>query len=153
VPALAPSLVHGTAISLAGRAALIRGSSGSGKSDLALRCLMQVSTPLVPEAASLVADDQVLVEPTDDKLFVSSPSSIRDLLEVRGIGVLRVPAIDKAELVLLVDLVPPTLVERFPDPPKRLDLLGVSLPVLNLTSFENSSSLKLLLALHGLKRN
>src|SRR5689334_23520913 len=49
--------VHATAIALGGNAALIRGAPGSGKSDLALRCLAIAPTALVPCPASLVADD------------------------------------------------------------------------------------------------
>jgi len=153
VSALAPSLVHGTAVSVSACAALIRGASGSGKSDLALRCLLQPPSALVPHAAQLVADDQVLIERRDSKLMIRAPESIRGLLEVRGLGIRRVPAIAEAELVLIVDLVPPSLVERFPDPPPCFDLLGVSLPLLNLLPFEASAHHKLLLALHGLNLN
>jgi serine kinase of HPr protein (carbohydrate metabolism regulator) len=114
---------------------------------------MQAPTALVPEPAHLVADDQVLVEVRNDKLIVRSPHSIRDFIEVRGLGIVRVPAVDQAELALLIDLVPPPLVERFPDPPVFSELLGVSLPLLKLSPFEVSAHHKLLLALHGLNLN
>lgn len=150
MPASAPELVHGTAIALAGRAALIRGVSGAGKSDLALRCLAIPPSPLVPHQAELVADDQVQVEAAGDKLIVRSPPAIRGLLEVRGLGIVRLAAAPSAELVLVVDLVPPEEVERLPDPWPRIDLLGQSLPRLALWPFEASAPLKVLLALHRL---
>src|SRR5690606_1406936 len=99
--AAAPSLVHGTAIALAGRAALIRGAAGSGKSDLALRCLAQPATDLIAGQALLVADDQVAATARDGRLVLTCPDTIRGLLEVRGLGIVAVPAGDAAELELL----------------------------------------------------
>lgn len=145
----AARLVHGTAIGLDGRAALIRGESGAGKSDLALRCLMQPATPLVPGEARLVADDQVLAEVVSGQVRLRCPPPIHGLIEVRGLGVLRVPALEVAELALLVDLVAPGEVERLPDPDASAELLGVRLPRLALCAFEPSAPLKLLLALQG----
>ena len=48
--------VHATALALGGKAALIRGSSGVGKSDLALRCIAAPPLAHVPHRAELVAD-------------------------------------------------------------------------------------------------
>lgn len=141
-----PELVHGTAIALAGRAALIRGVSGAGKSDLALRCLMQPATVLIPEQAILVADDQVLVEPAGDHLILRCPPTIRGRLEVRGLGLVTLPWIEPATLQLVVDLVAPEQVERLPEP-ASVTILGVSVNHLLLTPFEASAPLKLLLAL------
>ena len=142
----AVELVHGTAIALAGRAALIRGASSSGKSDLALRCLMQAPTTLVPHAAELVSDDQVLIERDGQQLFVRAPPAIRGLLEVRGLGIVRVPAIDAGQLSLVVDLVAADKVERLPES-RRVVVVGAPVPCLELTAFEISAPLKLLLAL------
>lgn len=147
--AAAPRLVHGTAIALAGRAALIRGAPGSGKSDLALRCLAQPVTDLIACQALLIADDQVLAEDRDGKLSLSCPSTIRGLLEVRGLGIVAVPSQDVAELELLVDLVAQGEVERLPDPESAAELLGVRVRRLGLFPFETSAALKLLLALQG----
>jgi serine kinase of HPr protein (carbohydrate metabolism regulator) len=145
----AGELVHGSAIALAGRAALIRGPSGSGKSDLALRCLMQPPTGLVAHSAQLVSDDQVLIERHDQQLLVRAPSAIRGLLEVRGVGVMRIPAIDSAQLSLVVDLVAADKVERIPESGRTVVLAGVPVAHLELAPFENSAPLKLLLALQS----
>lgn len=150
MPASAPELVHGTAIALEGRAALIRGPSGAGKSDLALRCLMSPPGPLIPHCAELVADDQVQIELENGRLTARPPSAIRGLIEVRGIGIVDVPVVAAAELVLLVDLVPAALVDRLPDAWPRESLLGCALPRMALAPFEASAHLKLLLALHRL---
>jgi HPr kinase/phosphorylase len=150
VPASTSELVHGTAIALAGRAALIRGDSGAGKSDLVLRCLATPVSPLIPHQAELVADDRVQIEAVGGALIARAPPQLRGLLEVRGLGILPIPFADSAELVLVVDLVAPDQVERLPDPWPRVDLLGRSLPRLALWPFEASAALKVLLALHRL---
>jgi serine kinase of HPr protein (carbohydrate metabolism regulator) len=142
-----PELVHGTAIAVGGRAALIRGPSGAGKSDLALRCLMQAPSPLLAARAELVADDRAEVRVEGEKLWISAPLAIHGLLEVRGVGILRVPAVAEAELVLIVELVEPEAVERLPAPETTVVMPGHELPCLRLAPFETSASSKLLLAL------
>ena len=144
----ASELVHATAIALGSKAALLRGAPGSGKSDLALRCLAQAPGPLVPEQARLVSDDQVRIARTDGRLLASAPETIRGMIEVRGLGLLRVDCIDSAEVRLVVQLVAPEAIERLPDPETAVELCGVRLPLLLLAPFEASAPLKLLLALY-----
>lgn len=147
----ASELVHGTAIALrkgaAWRAALIRGASGTGKSDLALRCLATPSSGLLSAEIALIADDQVRVDRRAASLEVSCPPQLRGKLEVRGIGIIEVDSVDVAVLDLIVDLAPRIDVPRLPDPPLRCMLQGLSLPRLVLTALDASAPLKLLLAL------
>jgi serine kinase of HPr protein (carbohydrate metabolism regulator) len=138
---------HGTAIALAGNAALIRGAPGSGKSDLALRCLAQAPTPLIGSPTLLVADDQVVIARTGERLTVEAPATIRGKLEVRGLGIVTVPCVPKAELVLIADITSPERIERLPDPAPQAELIGVRLPLLYIAPFEASAPAKLLLAL------
>jgi HPr kinase/phosphorylase len=138
---------HGTAIAVAGRAALIVGPSGAGKSDLALRCLALAPSPLIQAPAQLVSDDRVILSPQAGRLRVSAPATIRDRLEVRGLGILKVPCVEDADLVLVVELAQAEAIDRLPDPPLGRAFLGVSLPVLRLAPFEASAPVKLLLAL------
>ncbi len=147
-------LVHGTAIALRRgeiwRAALIRGASGSGKSDLALRCLATPASSLLNSSGiALVADDQVLIRRRAGMLEVSCPPALRGKLEVRGIGIIEVGGIDRAELGLIVDLAPRADVPRLPDPPPDCAILGISLPRLVINSHDASSPLKILLALQN----
>jgi serine kinase of HPr protein (carbohydrate metabolism regulator) len=140
-------LIHGTCVALGAHAALIRGRSGSGKSDLALRFLA-----LAPEHGLeplLVADDRVWVErQTDGGLVAWAPSNLAGKIEVRGLGILEVPHRDEARLALAVDLVLPQEVPRMPpDPLERITIAGTALPVVKLTPFELSAALKLRLAL------
>ena len=115
-------------------AVLFRGPSSIGKSDLALR--------LIDDGAMLVADDQVIVEATDSGLIATAPDSIKGLLEVRGVGLVNLPAADQAALVAIVDLVgPDTEIERMPDPSED-DVAGVILPVWQLRPMETSAMAK-----------
>jgi HPr kinase/phosphorylase len=140
--------IHGTAIESGGRAALIRGPSGSGKSDLALRCISAAAPGLVAQTARLVADDYVyLVPAAGGYVDVVAPAATFGKLEVRGVGIVTVPATLRARLSLVVDLVAAgTPVERLPDNDAVL-LCGCPVAHMTIHSFESSAPLKVLLAL------
>ena len=146
-PATAIERVHATVVALAGRAALIRGPSGSGKSDLALRCLALPPLPGFTERPELVADDQVEITRAGDGLDARAPRAIAGKIEVRGVGILDLPYRPVARLALVVDLVAAHDVPRFPLDEKTVEFLGVALPVAQLAPFEPSTPVKLLLAL------
>ncbi len=90
------SLVHASAVAVAGRCVLILGASGSGKSTLALA--------FVGRGAGLVADDQVRLTRRGAGLVASPPPALAGLVEARGIGILRVPFVAEAPVALVVDL-------------------------------------------------
>jgi len=140
-------LVHATAIAVGGRAVLIRGPSGSGKSDLALRCLACAPGPLLPGPAALVADDQVRIARVGGVLRASAPPTIAGRIEVRGLGILTVPYLATADVVLAADLVSPAEIERLPDPLPPLSIMGIDVPIVRLAPFEASAPIKLFLAL------
>jgi len=142
----AKQLVHGTCVAFGAHAALLRGSSGSGKSDLALRFLaLPADGGMAP---CLVADDQVVVEAQAGGLVVSAPDTLAGKLEVRGLGIMTLPHVTQAKLVLIVDFVASDEVPRMPpEPLPRVTLLGVSVPNLQLAPFEDSAPLKLKMAL------
>lgn len=146
--AAAVTLLHGTAIAVGGRAALIRGPSGSGKSDLALRCLTLGVSALLADCAALVADDQVRAERRGDTLVVSAPAAIRGLIEVRGLGIVAVPSVEEARLAVIADLTEGPI-ERLPEPGSCESVLGLEIPVMRLKPFEASAPAKLVLALLG----
>ena len=130
--------IHGTAVTIDGAGVLLRGPSGSGKSDLALR--------LIDGGAALVADDRVVLSRHGDDVMAAVPETIAGKLEVRGLGIVRLPAAAAPPLRLVVDLVRPGDVERLPKATETV-LLGVALPVLNLAPFEASAPAKVRLAL------
>lgn len=133
--------IHATAIAINGYAVLLRGHPGAGKSDLALR--------LIDAGANLVTDDQSVLTRRGDALVVRPPATISGLIEVRGIGIMRIEALAEAPVALIADLVPPDKVERLPAR-RREEILGVSLPLVQVAPFETSAAIKLRLALRAL---
>ena len=125
-------------MSINGRAVLLRGKSGSGKSDLALR--------LIDAGARLVADDQSRLWREGPAVLAGAPASIVGVIEVRGIGIVHLDSASAARLCLIADLVPPDRVERLPEP-RSETILGVAIPTLLLAPFEASAPAKLRLAL------
>lgn len=137
-------LVHASTVEIDGHAALLRGPSGCGKSDLALR--------LVDGGAVLVADDQTELTAEGGRLFASAPSAIAGLLEVRGLGIVRVPHRDRVPLALVADLATGGEVERLPDPASAV-FLGVTVPLVRLHPFEASAAAKVRLAVRSATRD
>jgi HPr kinase/phosphorylase len=131
-------LVHGTCIAFDGHGILLRGAAGSGKSDLALRA--------IDHGAQLVADDQVVLARLGGGVFASAPASLHGLIEIRGLGIMRIDAAMEARIALVADMTEPHAIERLPDR-RRCDLDGVSIPWLALAPFEASAPVKLRFAL------
>ncbi|MCU0900267.1 MAG: serine kinase [Cypionkella sp.] len=88
--------LHATTVAFEGRAILIKGASGSGKSALGLE--------LLSIGARLVADDQTVVTAEGPDLIASCPPPLRGLIEARGLGLLRAPHDPQARVALVVDL-------------------------------------------------
>lgn len=149
----APELLHGTCVALGRSAALLRGPSGSGKSDLALRFLFLARRgPAALEAPILVADDQVFVARDGSRIIVKAPDTIRGKMEVRGVGIVEVKFLEQAELALVVDLVPAAAVERLPEGYAGVRLLGIEVPLVRLYPWEASAAIKLAVALARAKQ-
>lgn len=116
--------VHGSAVAFDVRgktaALLILGKPGAGKSELALE--------LMALGAGLVADDQTLLQRDGDEIYLRAPSTIRGLIEMRGVGLLKATAYEKAWLVAIVDLDQRETMRL----PERMsaDVLGVRIPYL-----------------------
>lgn len=140
-------LIHATAIAIGDDCVLIRGASGTGKSDLALRCLMLGAGSLWAAPPKLIADDQVVVRREGPILLARPPATIAGLLEVRGLGLMRLPYQAEARVRLVADLVTADRVERLPPAERGQVLLGATVAHLALAPFEASAAAKLMLAL------
>ena len=138
VPPLSSETLHASCIAIDGRAVLLHGRSGSGKSDLALR--------LIDRGARLISDDYTIVRRVGDGLVASAPANIAGKIEVRGLGIVELAAMASAPIALMALL--DEMVERMPDDmaPTR-PVAGLRLPVIALAGLEASAPIKLELAL------
>lgn len=128
--------VHASCVSLADGGVLIRGRPGSGKSDLALR--------LIDGGGRLVADDQVLIERRGPDLIARAPVRLHGLIEVRGIGILELDAVE-ATLNLAVDCVDEGI-ERLPEI-EMCEFLGLPLRLIRIDPRQPSAAAAVRLAL------
>lgn len=136
-PRLSAETLHATAVALQGRAVLIAGPSGSGKSDLALR--------LLDRGFTLVSDDQTIVKRDGERLIASAPPNIAGKLEVRGIGIVEIEQAGEAPIALLVELT--TDIQRLPDDSRERLILGVNVPLVSIDAMTASAPSKVALAL------
>ena len=129
--------MHASCVAIGGRAVLISGPSGSGKSDLALR--------LLDRGAVLVSDDYTMLEARGGALLATAPAAIAGRMEVRGVGIVERPYVCKVPVALLIDLARPP--ERLPLP-EAVPLAGIAIPAIGLSALEASAPLKVEAALH-----
>lgn len=131
-------MLHASTVAIGGRAVLIEGLSGAGKSDLALR--------LIDRGAMLVSDDYTMLRKDGEQLVASAAPNIAGKIEVRGVGVVAMPHIDNVPVALIVtlgDLQP----DRIPEDDRRRMVSGVAVPSIALRAFEASTPIKVELAL------
>jgi len=100
--------IHGSCASRTGEGVLLIGPSGAGKSDLLLR--------LLARGFDLVADDRVDIA---DGIARPVPA-LAGLLEIRGLGIFRLPYVAAARLALVVELAASAI--RLPVPTRHRDL-------------------------------
>jgi len=118
--------IHASAVLIGARAVLIRGPAGSGKSRLALTLLEAEHRGQLP-FVRLIADDRVQVEAEHGRLLVRSVPALAGLIEVRGLGIRRVPYEPLALVGLLIDLGAKAV--RLPDSASQhAEIAGVLLP-------------------------
>lgn len=134
---LSSETLHASCVAKDGRAILISGRSGSGKSDLALR--------LIDRGADLVSDDYTIVRRVGGKLVATAPENIRNKLEIRGLGILEFEIVADVPICLMVEL--STEVERMPQMPGFIAIAGMQLPSVRLNSLEASAPVKVEVAL------
>lgn len=134
---LSSETLHATTIAIDGRAVLIEGVSGAGKSDLALR--------LIDRGAVLVSDDYTHIRRHEGRLTALPPANIAGKIEVRGVGIVETPHIAEAPVALIVALGEPAA--RLPEQGQMRSVLGVDIPWLALNGHEASAPIKVEMAL------
>lgn len=137
--------VHASAVLTGARAVLIRGPSAAGKSRLALCLLQSAKSGLLP-FARLVGDDRLHLEAHHERLIARPPALLAGLIEVRGLGIRRVPYEPTAVVGLVVDLAA-TDTERLPASEGSVIVSGVRLPRLAVAA--RADPLALVLAFLG----
>ena len=132
--------LHASCVAMDGRAVLLAGPSGSGKSDLALR--------LLDRGFKLVSDDRTIVRKEGTRLVTSAPDSIKGKLEIRGVGIVEMETVSSAPLALVVELT--SDIQRMPDDSRERMILGVGVPLINIDAITASAASKVALALDRL---
>jgi serine kinase of HPr protein (carbohydrate metabolism regulator) len=137
---LSSETLHASTVALDGRAVLICGPSGSGKSDLALR--------LLDRGFTLVSDDQTIVRKDGGRLIASAPPTIHGKLEIRGIGIVEMETVDDVPVALCVELA--SDIQRIPDDSRDRLVLDVRIPLINVDALTASAPSKVAVALDRL---
>ncbi|MEM7687933.1 MAG: HPr kinase/phosphatase C-terminal domain-containing protein [Pseudomonadota bacterium] len=141
-------VLQASAVAIDGRALLIEGPPGLGKSSLALA--------LIERGAQLIGDDGVTVRAHENRasLIASPPPNIEGLLEVRGVGLVAVQTAEPAPVALILTLLRPeqSNSERLPDAAPKRDILGCQIPALPFRPGDIAPAQRALVALkvHGL---
>jgi serine kinase of HPr protein (carbohydrate metabolism regulator) len=142
---MTPSTVHASAVSLGGAGVLVRGASGAGKSTLVLDLLEDARRDGLE--AALVGDDRVSLTTEAGRVVAHAVPRLRGQIEVRGLGILAVPAADAVPISLVVDIGAEPA-ERLPAPETRVtSVLGVSVARLYLCQREPRAARLVRLAL------
>ena len=125
-------LVHASCVAIGGRAVLLAGRAGAGKSDLAMR--------LIDRGAMLVSDDYTELRRSGDRLLARAPATIAGRLELRGVGVIELSAAADVPVCLHADLERPP--QRLPEA-ATIRLAGQDIPSVAIAALEASAPLKL----------
>ena len=134
--------IHATLISFCNKGILFIGKSGCGKSDTALRMIME-------KGAKLVADDRVVLEAVNNKVLGHAPENLKGLLEIRNIGIGQFDIKPAEEISLCVELcLEREALERLPQE-EYVDFLGVSVRKIKLYPFDCSILCKIVALLEG----
>lgn len=121
--------IHASAAAMGNRGVLITGPSGSGKSDLLIR--------LIDAGATLIGDDQIIIDKQRRGLTVRAPEALQGLVEIRGMGIVRMPSTSSVPLHLVISL-HATPVPRLPEQ-GLATYLGVTIPSIVLDPFSASA--------------
>lgn len=131
------SNIHASCVDYNNKGILLLGASGSGKSGLCLELILNYN-------AELVADDRVEIKPEAGEIYASSPENIKGLLEVRNVGILRLPSREKSKINVVVKLEAASVsLERLPEP-ENCSLEGIKIPLLRFKENDSAIAAKII---------
>ena len=133
--------IQSTSVVIDDNGVLILGDSGSGKSDLALR--------LIDNGATLISDDISICRKNSNNIYLYCPPEIKGLLEVREIGIITVPFVERIKLRLVVNLKSNNN-ERFPKD-SSFRILGIKIPIINIEGKNSSAVAKIKVKLNEIR--
>ena len=133
--------IHSSSVVIDDNGVLILGDSGSGKSDLALR--------LIDNGATLISDDISICRKNSNNIYLYCPPEIKGLLEVREVGIITVPFVERIKLRLVVNLKSNNN-ERFPKD-SSYRILGIKIPIINIEGKNSSAVAKIKVKLNEIR--
>ena len=135
--------IHTTCVSIKNHGILLLGAPASGKSDLALRLILH-------KQAILVSDDRTDIEIKSNKAYANTPQKIAGMIEVRGVGIQKMPYISGIEIKLAVELVKTYKeIERLPQE-EFYEIEGIKIPLIKIYPFEASAPDKIVIKLDSM---
>lgn len=135
--------IHATLISYQNKGILLGGESGVGKSDLALRFIMD-------KGAKLVADDYVELLAKEGVVYGSAPESISGKMEIRGVGIANFETKHQEKICLYIELCHKREeIERLPEQ-KFIELEGIMIEKISLCAFDCSTICKIIAKISGI---
>ncbi len=134
--------LHASAFAYRGMGCLVMGESGSGKSSLISEAMLR--------GAQLIADDRVVLKAERGALIASAPEGLAGVLELRGLGLVRVEEALTAHPLHLAITLDAAASERLPEP-KTINLAGMDLPHLHLPPTPKTPVAALLLYLEAMR--
>ena len=136
-------IMHATSVDIDGKGVVILGKSGTGKSNLAVK--------LISMGAKLISDDQTKFKLKENTIIISKPETTPNLIEVRGIGLIKVPFVVSAKLFCFVKITNLEL-KRLPDAKKK-SCFGKKIKMMEFNPFYNNESALFLSLRYGVKHN
>jgi HPr kinase/phosphorylase len=136
--------VHATALVVDENGILVRGTSGAGKTTLALALIARARAE--GRFARLVADDRVSLQLRHGRIVMRTPAAIAGLVEIRGAGIAKISVVDSCLLRLIVDL--DASAARYPTQESHVIVFD-TIPVRRLTTQLEVGVSAVMLALSG----
>ncbi|MEM7665789.1 MAG: HPr kinase/phosphatase C-terminal domain-containing protein [Pseudomonadota bacterium] len=115
-----PTLLQTSAVAIDGRALMIEGEPGSGKSSLALA--------LIDRGATLIGDDGIEVRRDGNRVLACPPPNIAGLVEIRNVGLVEFEIAPPTPIALILTLSEEA--ERLPETASPRRILGLEIPQL-----------------------